>query len=835
MSLGQLNLGNLNPPNQPPELSADPRLETAHVLFTDIVGYSKLLSDQQRKLFQLLNEIVRNTSQFRAAEAAGRLVRLPTGDGMVLAFFTSVDAPVRCAREISRKLREYPTLQLRMGINSGPVDEVSDVNDRPNVTGAGINLAQRVMDCGDAGHILLSKRVADDLAQYSEWRPYLHELGEVEVKHGVQVAIANLYGEEFGNPELPVKIKRAEQGRAVLLAQQARRKRRHISVAFLLALLLMLGLGLGTWIWQRRVALTSAYKVGAAGLLEKSIAVLPFENFDENKENAYFADGIQDDILTDLAKVADLKVISRRSVAQYRGSTKGVREIGQALQVAYVLEGTVRKINGKIHVTAQLIDTRTETERWGEKYEHDLADVFAMQSEISEAIIGQLEVALSPNEKAAIEQKPTQNQEAYDLYLRARALVYEFGVISTVGQTNMVKAVTLLESAIARDSKFTLAYCLLSEAQLDLYTSEYWNKERLPKAKDAVDAAMRLSPDSPQAHLALAQYSYRAQRDPESAEKELAVAARSLPGEVEIFNLRGAIEEQRGQWAKALRDREKANELDPRDQVTASNLIDLRINLRRYNDAEKLCEQMISSVSQQSTGPYWRFKSAIALARGDTKAALAALDANPNRNAGLTGLNLLVANVLIMERQYGKAAEIIESAEEVARSHNVLPKGGAHAYGRGHNLEILGRIARAQGHNEKGRSYFEAARPGFEEWLAKNFEELSEYEGKARIYIAEIDAALGRKEDAIREGRHATELWPVTRDARVAAEIATLLAIVYMWTGERDAAIQQLEEVVKVPGGPTFGDLKLNPVWDDLRNDPRFGKIIADASMPPSL
>ena len=244
---------------------------------------------------------------------------------------------------------------------------------------------------------------------------------------------------------------------------------------------------------------------------------------------------------------------------------------------------------------------------------------------------------------------------------------------------------------------------------------------------------------------------------------------------------------------------------------------------------------MISSVSQQSTGPYWRFKSAIALARGDTKAALAALDANPNRNAGLTGLNLLVANVLIMERQYGKAAEIIESAEEVARSHNLLPKGGAHAYGRGHNLEILGRIARAQGQNEKARSFFEAARPGFEEWLAKNFEELSEYEGKARIYIAEIDAALGRKEDAIREGRHATELWPLTRDARVAAEIATLLAIVYMWTGERDAAIQQLEEVVKVPGGPTFGDLKLNPVWDDLRNDPRFGKIIADASMPPSL
>ena len=808
----------------PAELETDSPLEIGHILFTDIVGYSKLPTNKQRELLQLLNEIVRNTQQFRTAEAAGKLVRLPTGDGMALAFFTNPDAPVRCAREISRNLQAHPELPLRMGINSGPVDQVSDVNDRRNVAGAGINMAQRVMDCADAGHILLSKRVADDLEQYTEWQPYLHSLGELEVKHGLHLEVANLFGEDFGNPKIPGKIARA-----------AKTKRKRIVVWLSAALLFFLFLTIGSWIWQRRVALTSAYKVGAAGIIEKSIAVLPFENLASDKEDAYFADGVQDDILTDLAKVADLKVISRRSVAQYRGSTTSVRDIGQALQVAYVLEGTVRKINGKIRVTAQLIDTRTEAERWGEKYERDLADVFAMQSEISEAILGQLKATLSPKEKSAIEEKPTQDQEAYDLYLRARALVYEFGVIITVSQANTDKAIILLQSAIARDPKFTLAYCLMSEAQLDLYAHEYWNKERLPKAKEAVDAALRISPDSPQAHLALAQYVYRAERNRESAEKELAFAARSLPGEVEVFSLRGEIEEQRGQWAKALRDRAKANELDPRDQVTASNLIDLWITLRHYDEAEKLCDQMIGSVSQQLTGPYWRFKGAIALARGDTKAAMAALDANPNRNAGLAGLNLLVANVLIMERQYGKAVEIIQSAEEVARSHNVLPKGGAHAYGRGHNLEILGRIARAQGQNEKARSYFEAARPGFEEWLAKNFEELSEYEGKARIYIAEIDAALGRKEDAIPEGRHAAELWPVTRDARVAAEIATLLAIVYMWTGERDAAIQQLEEVVKVPGGPTFGDLKLNPVWDDLRNDPRFGKIVADASMPPSL
>ena len=388
-------------------------------------------------------------------------------------------------QEISRNLHAHPELPLRMGINSGPVDQVSDVNDRRNVAGAGINMAQRVMDCADAGHILLSKRVADDLEQYTEWQPYLHSLGELEVKHGLHLEVANLFGEDFGNPKIPGKIARA-----------AKTKRKRIVVWLSAALLFFLFLTIGSWIWQRRVALTSAYKVGAAGIIEKSIAVLPFENLSDEKQNAYFADGVQDDILTDLAKVADLKVISRRSVAQYRGSTTSVRDIGQALQVAYVLEGTVRKINGKIRVTAQLIDTRTEAERWGEKYERDLADVFAMQSEISEAILGQLKATLSPKEKSAIEEKPTQDQEAYDLYLRARALVYEFGVISTVSQANTDKAIILLQSAIARDPKFTLAYCLMSEAQLDLYAHEYWNKERLPSAKEAVDDYLQSRTDT---------------------------------------------------------------------------------------------------------------------------------------------------------------------------------------------------------------------------------------------------------------------------------------------------------------------------------------------------
>jgi TolB-like protein/Tfp pilus assembly protein PilF len=573
----------------------------------------------------------------------------------------------------------------------------------------------------------------------------------------------------------------------------------------------------------------------AAALAEKSIAVLPFESFSDDKENAYFADGVQDDILTDLAKVADLKVISRRSAAQYRDTKKSIREIGQALGVAHVLEGSVRKVASKIHVTAQLIDTRTEEQTWAEKYDREIADVFAIQSEISQAIVTQLKAALSPAEKAAIEERPTRDQEAYDLYLRARALVYQFGTFVKPGQENMTKAVTLLESALARDPKFTLAYCLLNEAQLNLYALEFWNKERLPKAREAAEAALRVSPQSGEAHLALAQYYYRALRDAAAAEKELTIATAPLSGQAEVFELAANIAAQRGQWKKALRDREKAAELDPRDAETALSLVFAYTDVRKYADAERLIERMVTSLPQNEISPFWRQKSRIALAKGDTKAAMAALDSSPNRNLGLMGLNSEIANVLFMERRYAKAAEILETAEEVARARNLLPKEGVNGYGRGIRLEQLGRIARAQGQPEKARRYFESARPGFEEWLSRNPEELSEYEGKARAYIAEIDAALGRKEDAIREGRHALELWPMTRDASVAPEIATLLAVTYIWTGQRDAALQQLADVAKLPHGPTAGNLKLNPVWDDLRNDARFNKIIAAAAEPVKL
>ena len=321
------------------------------------------------------------------------------------------------------------------------------------------------------------------------------------------------------------------------------------------------------------------------------------------------------------------------------------------------------------------------------------------------------------------------------------------------------------------------------------------------------------------------------------------IAAAELPGRADVFNLRAEVEQQRGQWKQALHDREKAAELDPGDSFTAEDLVTLNLMLRRYEAAERLIAHLTATMPQESTDFLWRQRAIIAIARGDTKSAMAALDANPLHNLGVYGLNHMVAYVFVLERNYAKAEEILQSVVEGAGARNLLTKGGGD-WPHGVTLEKLGRIARFRGETEKARGYFEAARRRFEEALAKNPGANFWDDSHGPAYIAEIDAALGRKEDAIREGQRAVELWPLKRNAMLAPDVATYVAIAYMWSGERDAALQQLAEVAKLPVYPSFvpappglsaGDLKLNPVWDELRNDPRFDKIITEAAKPVSI
>jgi adenylate cyclase len=363
------------------ESSSDVKFEIGHVLLIDIVGYSELLIHEQRERLQVLNEIVRSTAQFRASDVSGMLVRIPTGDGMALIFRDSLESPVRCALEIGKTIKSHPEIQVRMGIHSGPVSEVTDVNERANIAGAGINMAQRVMDCGDAGHILLSRHVAEDLEQYRQWQPCLHDLGECEVKHGIHVHVVNLYTEELGNPEMPEKLKQAaEAGKAAAaisapIEKPAARRWAMIGAVILMVAVIVTGL----LIFVTKRSPTGIITSTPTG--EKSIAVLPFENLSRDPDNAFFTDGVQDEILTDLAKIADLKVISRTSVMQYKNTaTRNVAEIAQALKVAHVLEGSVQRSANRVRVSAQLIDARNDTHVWAEKYDRDLADVFAIHA-----------------------------------------------------------------------------------------------------------------------------------------------------------------------------------------------------------------------------------------------------------------------------------------------------------------------------------------------------------------------------------------------------------------------------------------------------------------------
>jgi TolB-like protein len=488
------------------ELNADLELEIGHVLFIDIVGYSKLLINEQHESLHELNQVVRNTDAFRAAEAAGKLIRLPTGDGMALAFATTPDAPVRCAMQTSKALRSRPGLKVRMGVHSGPVSGMTDVNDRSNVAGAGMNMAQRVMDCGDAGHILLSKRVAEDLAQYRHWQPNLHDLGECEVKHGVIVSVVNLYTSEVGNPALPEKFNGKTPRRRAADAGVRLSPVPALNTLLTIVFFSAVAAAIGYWIFFPPAALEApeshiAPRTEPAAAPAKSIAVLPFENLSANQETAFFADGVQDEILTALAKVSDLKVISRTSVIQYKAVRKrNLREIGQQLGVANILEGSVQRIDNRIRINAQLIDTRTDTHLWAQTYDRDLADVFAIQSEISKAIAEQLQAKISASEKAALAQAPTTDLVADKLFFQARELI--FSGSDPDAKQSLLQAVRLLDEALARDPKFLRAYALLTILHLDLYWQGFDHTDaRREHARQTVEAAARVAADAGEVHL----------------------------------------------------------------------------------------------------------------------------------------------------------------------------------------------------------------------------------------------------------------------------------------------------------------------------------------------
>ena len=777
----------------PAESKSAVRLEIGYVLFIDIVGYSRLLISEQSELLGALNNAVREAGEFRSAEADGQLVRLPTGDGMALVFRHSPEQPVRCALEISQALKDYPKLQVRMGIHSGPVNEVADVNERANIAGAGVNIAQRVMDCGDAGHILLSKHVAEDLQHYSEWRPYLHDVGQCEVKHGEMISIVNLYTKEFGSPN-PPRLKRAQI--------EVRRRRRNavLLAGSCLAALLIAGFFL--------LPRASARKV------DKSIAVLPFTNLSDDKENAYFADGIQDDVLTNLSKIGDLKVISRTSVMQYRGQAPNVREIGKALGVSNILEGSVRRSGNKVRVNVQLIDANTDEHLWANDYDGDVTDVFAIQTDLAQKIAGELRAKLSPSEKVQLESKPTENGEAYLAFVQGHDLSCTLEDFDTLKQGEQ-----LFERALELDPTFALAIARYSQLESWIGHTFDQTPPRREKARSLAERALQLQPDLPEAHMARGLSYYYGDNDYDAALKEFEIAQRGLPNESEVYLSIGAIQRRQGKWADSTANLEKAASLNPKDVWPLQNLTFNYQMQRNYDAANKTIDRAL--VLKPTSVELLAVKSKLAIAeKGDFSVAEKALETL--KSVPLTNTQKLAVadgrtDFLLLQRKYQDGLEAAERLPDDQLAG--LPEGLWSKY------YYIGFARNALEDHPGARAAFLRARSVAEDELKRNPDS-----AKLHIQLAKALAYLGEKDAALGEAQRASELQPESKDAFEGPAITEGVAQVHAIVGENDRAIEILDGLLSRPSDVTVERLKINPIWDPLRNDPGFQALLTKYS-----
>ena len=583
--------------------------------------------------------------------------------------------------------------------------------------------------------------------------------------------------------------------------------RRNPAVTTLAAVIVALALVVGT-LWWRTLS---------ARLPQSGIAVLPFENLSDEKEHAFFADGVQDDILIKLAKIADLKVISRTSVMQYRGK-QDVRQIGNALRVSHVLEGTVRRSDGKVHVNAQLVDARTDAGIWAEEYDRDLNEVFAIETEVAQSTANRLRAKVSAREKAAMQERPTTDLVAYDRYIRAAALIDQADFAPDKEQEkDLFQAVELLNAAIGRDPAFLLAYCRLAEAHDALYFQGVdHTPARLDLANSAINAAFRLKPDSGEAHLALATHFYHGYFDYDHARDELAIAVHTLPNNARIFEWSGYIDRRQGRWHDAARNFEHASELDPRNVRILISAAAPYLGLREYKQARVAIDRLIA-LEPNNVSHRLRRGWVDVRERADTGAVHAAFEMILKDNAVWTG-NLMSQRfyLALWERDPVAADGALAALTE---NNTVSRTGGMVKFGRDY---VQGLIARMKGDTVAARAAFSAARAQQEEAVRARPDD-----GAALCVLGLIDAALGRKEEALREGRRAVDLLPLAKNALDGPDVLYSYAVICAWTGERDLAIEQLQTLTKIPAGAHYGDLRLDPDWDPLRGDPRFEKIVA--------
>jgi adenylate cyclase len=776
-------------------MSADPgERKLAAIMFTDMVGYSALSQRDDKLALELLEEhrqLLREIfPRFHGTEIK------TIGDAFLVEFSSALEA-AQCAIEIQRALAKRNAdilpdrrVEVRIGIHIGDV-----VHRAGDVFGDGVNIASRIEQLANAGGVCVSMDV------------------ERQIRNAIETRFEKLAPTELKNISVPMDLFRIvlpwERPGTPVAKTQAPSKSRIPKWAMIGAVVALLVMGF--LLWSKRTPTISAAPV-------KSIAVLPFENLSSDKENAYFTDGVQDEILTDLAKIADLKVISRTSVMQYKsGLARNLRKIGEELGVAHVVEGSVQRAANKIRVNAQLIDARNDAHLWAQTYDRPIDDVFAIQSEIAKAIADQLQAKLSPNEKKAIEQPATTDLAAFDLYSRAKSLLLTTS-LSATSDPDLRKAIELLDEAVKRDPSFFDAYCQLALAHGTLYAviGTDHTPARLALAEAALQAATRLRPDAAETHLARANYLYYGRRDYAGALAELESVRQALPNDPRIFELTGYILRRRGQQEEGLRNLQRAVELDPRNFFTLQQIALSYQQLGRYAEAIAALDQAQTIVpdnveTRTARGQFELFWKA------DTRPLHQTIDSILAQGPGA------IAPAADIWFQCALAERDSAAAERalVALGDNPCWTDSAITLSRSFGEGLLARMTKDEA---RAHAAFEAARTQQE----KIVQAQPDY-GPALCVLAVIDAGLGRKELALDEGRRAIALMPLEKDANNGNRVLQYFAITAAWTGEKDLAFQQLETGLRAPDASvalSYGALKLLPFWDPLRGDPRFEKIV---------
>jgi serine/threonine-protein kinase len=691
-----------------------------------------------------------------------------------------------------------------MGIHSGPVNQITDLNEQANIAGAGINIAQRVMDCGDNGHILVSKRVADDLAQYPRWRSFLHDLGQCEVKHGVRIEVVNFYGDGIGNPQPPKRF-------------QIRKHRARIGWIAAAAVLAAAGLFAFQFARTRKTATDELTKqtAQATATTDKSVAVLPFENLSSDKENAFFAQGIQDEIITTLSRISGLRVISRTSTAHYKSVPENLPEIAKQLRVTNVLEGSVQKAGDRAHINVQLIRADDDAHLWAQSYDRQLTDIFGVEAEVAKMIADSLQATLSPKEKASVETKPTTNADAYVLYLRGR----EYQTRPDNLLQDFKSAINLYDQAVKLDPNFALARARLSATASLVYhfyePTETWKQKTQFEALES----LRLQPNLGEGHLALGLYHYYVEGDYDAALRELALATEALPNDGDVGLYTAAVQRRSGHFTKALAAYQRAEEIDPRNSITLYDASQTYFGLRDWRTAAERMDRVLAlfpdsfnvKIQRAYVEFFWKGSTA------PIKAALQSLPPNLDPDGVVTFARW---DVSLMDRDTGAAEKALANSplDTITSQTGVpLPKSYLQAC-----ADLVG------GNTAKAQAEFEAARPAIEKLVAE-----SPQSGTRRAQLGLLYAFLGRKEDALREGKRAMELIPITHDIIEGAVVEAFYAMICARLGLTDEAINRIERLLTTPfavdyddASITLSDLRTRWEWDPLRNDPHFQKIL---------